>query len=107
MSPGDVVVGLLQGALVTKVRPAVIIASSTYLAERPDVLLGILTTKSPATIASTDYLLLDWRSAGLRASSYFRAYILTVHRSELTVIGHLSDPDWNRVQACVRNAFSI
>jgi hypothetical protein len=36
-----------------------------------------------------------------------RAYVLTIHRSELTVIGHLSYQDWNRVQACIRTAFSI
>ena len=87
----------------SKVRPAVVIASNTYLVERPDVLLGISTTNVPATIASTDYLLVDWLSAGLRALSCFRAYVLTMHRSELTVIGHLSDQDWNRVQVCVRD----
>ena len=38
-------VGVLTGAKETKVRPAVVIASATYLAERPDVLVGILTTK--------------------------------------------------------------
>jgi len=98
---------MLAGAVETKVRPAVVIASSTYLVERPDVLLGILTTKFPGTVVSTDYLLVDWQSAGLRAPSCFRTYVLTIHRSELTVIGHLSDQDWNRVQACVRTAFSI
>lgn len=44
MKPGDVVVGVLVGARETKVRPAVVVASKTYLAERSDVLLGILTT---------------------------------------------------------------
>jgi mRNA interferase MazF len=101
------VVGTLRGAVETKVRPAVVIASDTYLVERPDVLLGILTTKIPQTLASSDYLLLDWQSAGLRSLSCFRAYVLAIHRSELTVIGHLSDRDWNRVQACIRVAFSI
>ena len=88
-------------------RPAVVIASSAYLVERPDVLVGILTTKVPKTAASTDCVLHDWQSAGLRAESYFRAYVLTVHRSELTVIGHLSDRDWSQVKACVRAAFAI
>ena len=42
------VVGVLVGAQETKVRPAVVISSATYLAERPDVLIdGILTTKLP------------------------------------------------------------
>ena len=107
MKPGDVVVGVLAGAVETKVRPAVIIASSRYLVERPDVLVGILTTKPPARITSSDCVLLDWQSAGLRAESYFRAYVLTIHRQELSVIGHLSDRDWDRVKGCVRAALAI
>ena len=106
MKPGDVVVGVLEGAVETKVRPAIVIASTVYLAERPDVLVGILTTQPPKPPASTDYRLQDWHTAGLRAESYFRAYVLTVHRSELTIIGHLSDRDWNNVKACVGNAFA-
>jgi mRNA-degrading endonuclease toxin of MazEF toxin-antitoxin module len=49
LKPGDVVVGMLAGAVETKVRPAVIIASDSYLRERPDVLVGVLTTKIPLT----------------------------------------------------------
>jgi mRNA interferase MazF len=101
-----VVVGTLVGAQETKVRPAVVIESKTYLAERPDVLVGILTTKLPKPPGSTDHILLDWRSAGLRAESCFRAYVLTTHRSELTVIGHLSARDWESVKARVRAAFA-
>src|ERR1039458_9615277 len=56
---------------------------------------------------STEYILLDWRVAGLRAASCFRAYVLTIHRSELTIIGHLSEQDWRHVKACVRAAFAI
>ena len=100
-------VGVLVGAHETKVRPAVVIASATYLAERPDVLVGILTTKFPRALSTTDYILLDWRSAGLRAESCFRAYVLTTQRSELTVIGHLSVGDWGSVKARVRAAFAI
>jgi hypothetical protein len=40
IEPGDVVIGMLAGAVETKVRPAAVIASDTYLVERPDVLLG-------------------------------------------------------------------
>jgi mRNA interferase MazF len=106
LKPGDVVVGSLEGAVETKVRPAVVIASTTYLAERPDVLVGILTTRVPRPPASTDCALLDWREAGLRAESHFRAYVLTIHRSELTIIGHLTARDWSSVRACVGSAFA-
>ena len=107
MKPGDVVVGVLAGALETKVRPAVVIASRAYLAEHNDVLVGILTTKAPKPSTSTDFILVDWQFAGLRTESYFRAYVLTMHRSELTVIGHLSERDWNQVKARVRAEFPI
>jgi mRNA interferase MazF len=107
LKPGDVVVGILVGAQETKVRPAVVIASAAYLAERPDVLVGILTTKLPKAPGTTDYILLDWRSAGLRAESCFRTYVLTAHRSELTVVGHLSARDWEAVRARVCAAFAI
>jgi len=107
LKPGDVVVGVLVGAQETKVRPAVVIASATYLAERPDAVVGILTTKSPRTPGTTDCILQDWQSAGLRAESWFRAYVLTAHRSELTVIGHLSERDWGSVKARVRAALAI
>lgn len=107
MSPGDVVIGVLVGARETKVRPAVVIASATYLIERPDVLVGILTTKLPNPPGTADHILLDWRNAGLHAESCFRAYVLTAHRSELTIIGHLSVRDWDSVRAFVRSAFAI
>ncbi|MCU1233945.1 MAG: transcriptional regulator, partial [Candidatus Solibacter sp.] len=49
----------------------------------------------------------DWQSAGLRAESYFRMYVLTMHQSELTVIGHLTERDWSQVKPRVRTAFAI
>ena len=55
----------------------------------------------------TDYVLKDWQAAGLRAESCFRAFVITIHRSELTAIGHLSDLDWSSVQVCVRRAFAF
>ena len=106
MSPGDIVVAALSGAVERKVRPAVVVASETYLVERPDVIVGMLTTRMPAPLASTDYVLQDWHSGGLRAPSCFRAYLLTVHRSQTTVIGHLSWRDWVEVRSGVRTALA-
>lgn len=100
------IVGLLPGAVETKIRPAVVIASEAYLAERPDVLLGILTSRAPVSTTSSDYRLRDWQSAGLRAPSLFRMYVLTIHRSSATAIGHLSERDWEGVRLCIRNAFA-
>jgi mRNA interferase MazF len=96
----------LPGAVETKVRPAVAIASPTYLVELPDVIVGILTTKVPVPLASTDYLLQDWQLAGLRAESCFRAYILTLHRTQTTVIGRLTERDWSEVKIRVHKALA-
>jgi mRNA interferase MazF len=104
LKAGDVVVAVLLGAVETKVRPAVIIASETYLTERPDAIVGILPTKIPSRPATTDYLLREWQAAGLRAQSCFRAYILTLHQSNVTVIGHLSGEDWAQVKIRVLKA---
>jgi len=69
LRPGDVVIATLAGAVETKIRPAVVIASDVYLVERPDVILGILTSRIPERLASTDYVLVDWQAAGLRADT--------------------------------------
>ena len=50
---------MLPGAVETKVRPAVVIASETYLVERPDALVAILTTRIPLRVGATDYILRD------------------------------------------------
>jgi hypothetical protein len=104
LKPGDVIIATLPGAVETKVRPAVVIASNTYLVERPDVIVGVPTSKIPAAPASTDYILADWQEAGLRAQSCFRAYVPTLHRSNATLIGRLSRRDWAEVKIRVRLA---
>jgi mRNA interferase MazF len=106
LKPGDVVIGTLPGAVQTKVRPAVVIASDAYLRERPDVIVGILTTKIPSALATTDYVLRNWKAAGLRAESCFRAYVLTLPRSNVSVIGCLCETDWLEVKSRVRAAFA-
>lgn len=98
LRPGDVVIAVLAGAQVTKVRPAVVVSSELYHRERPDVIVGILTTQLPTPIAQTDYVLSDWREAGLRASSCFRLYLVTTDQADVAVIGRLSERDWYEVQ---------
>jgi hypothetical protein len=107
LKPGDVVIGVLAGAVETKARPAVVIASEEYLRQRPDALVGIVTTRMPVNPASSDCYLSDWKRAGLRAESWFRTYILTVRREDVYVVGRLSPADWDNVQASVRRALSV
>jgi mRNA-degrading endonuclease toxin of MazEF toxin-antitoxin module len=101
---GDVIVADMPGAIKGKRRPGVVLSSTEYLAHRPDVTAGLITTNIVAPNTTSDYVLVDWRGAGLARASAFRAYLVTVEDRDCRVIGHLSDADWTAVQSCVRVA---
>ena len=97
--PGDVVVINFPGAQGSKKRPAVIVSSSDYHAQRPDAILGLLTTNIAVSTRSTDYILQDWSVAGLSQPSAFRSFLVTLpKRHILSEVGRLSDRDWEQVQ---------
>ena len=104
--PGDVVTVDFSGATGIKRRPAVVISSDDYHANRPDVILGILTTNTTAASTSTDHVLQEWSAAGLHAPSAFRSYFGMARPSAMHVIGHLSDADWNHVKAAAHRALA-
>ena len=103
-NPGDLVVFLSPDIQGPKRRPAVVISTHEYHAKRPDAILGLLTSQTDRAVGSTDTILQDWQQTGLRKPSLFRAFLTTRPRSELTLIGHLSERDWLAVQACLRDA---
>ncbi len=102
---GDVVIVNFAGATLTKGRPMVVVSSAAYHRQRPDAILGVLTSNVGAATADSDYVLQDWQQIGLHKSSAFRAYLGMETQADLRVIGHLSDRDWLGVAAAVRNAF--
>ncbi len=89
-----------------KRRPAVVVSSDVYHAERPDLILGILTTNLASATASTDYALQDWSAAGLHAPSAFRSYFGMALPADVHVIGHLCDRGWLAVKDGVKRAFA-
>lgn len=105
--PGDVVVLPFAGARETKRRPAVVVSSAVYHDARPDVIVGILTTRVHQASAPTDYVLQDWAAANLRAVSAFRSFFLMAPPSALTPIGHLTSQDWHGVRRCIATAFDL
>ena len=103
-NPGDVVVLDFPGVRGVKRRPTVVISSPVYHASRPDVVVGLITGQTVAP-GSTDYVLQDWSQAGLRIPSVFRSFFATLPRAtHSTLVGHLSDRDWQGVCGCVRIA---
>lgn len=107
MNPGTVVIANFWGATGIKRRPALVVSTSVYHAERPDVILTIITSQITKLNSKTDYILRDWKSAGLTLPSAMRVYLAMKMPSELTEIGKLSDRDWAEVQKCLEIALAI
>jgi mRNA interferase MazF len=106
IAPGDVVTADFPGVTGTKRRPAVVVSSDDYHRHRPDAILGLLTTKISSANSLTDHVLLDWSAAGLHKPSAFRAFLFTLPTTSLTVIGHLTDQDWDEVKSRLRIAMA-
>ncbi len=99
--PGDVVVLSFPGAHSIKRRPAVVVSSSIYHASRPDLIVGLITSRT-GRIGPTDYALQHWSEAGLRVPSVFRSFLATVPQTTRPVlVGHLCEQDWEGVCACL------
>jgi mRNA interferase MazF len=105
--PGDVVTVYFMGATGAKRRPAVVVSSRLYHANRPDIILGLLTTQTASATTPTDYVLKDWAIAGLKQPSAFRAYLGTYDPAQVQHIGHLSTHDWQGVQDCLQHALAM
>jgi mRNA interferase MazF len=105
--PGDVVTVDFPGATGIKRRPAIIVSTDLYHRVRPDVILGLITSQTAKAVQPTDYVLQDWKLAGLHSPSAFRTFLATMPTSTVTIIGHLSDRDWAGVQSCLRQAFAL
>ena len=78
----------------SKKRPAVVISSSRYNTERPDLIIMAVTSqlKPPQTIG--EVILQDWRAAGLLKPSAIKPVITTIEkRLVIKAMGQLGDND--------------
>lgn len=104
--PGDVVLVDFPGVTGVKRRPAVVLSSALYHSTRPDVIVGLVTSRAVA-LGPTDCTLQDWSTAGLRVPSVFRSFLVTIPRpTHLVVVGQLSAGDWKAVRNCVLSALA-
>lgn len=107
MNCGEIVTVNFQGATGIKRRPAIVVSTDEYHKTRPDVILAVITTQISSANSTTDYLLQDWKTAGLHKPPPFRAYFGTYDRREIvSVIGKVSDRDWKEIQARIRLAIA-
>ena len=104
---GDAVTLEFRGARTITRRPTVVVTSATYHQNRPDIVVGILTTNVDAATTPTDHVLRDWRAAGLRQPAAFRCYLNTVLPIDVQVIGQVSPSDWQSIRVCLSRAFGL
>lgn len=107
LKPGDVVIVDFPGATTTKRRPSLVVSTELYHKERIDVVLAVLTTNISLATCSTDYILQDWNKAGLHSPTAFRPYLSTFLNSKTTLIGRLSDKDWQQIQLKLKLAIAF
>lgn len=104
---GDVVVSYLPGARQSKRRPAIVVSAPDYHAQRPDLLLAIITSRVEDATTAFDCVLFDWQEAGLRSACAMRSYLFTVEQGEVVKIGRLSDADWQAVREKLKRALDF
>ncbi len=107
IEPGEVVVVEFPGVEGAKRRPAVVLSSELYHKSRPDIIIGLLTTRVNRATGPTDHVLSDWQAAGLDAPSAFRAFLATRPATEARVIGRLTPADWTAVRTCCLRALDL
>jgi mRNA interferase MazF len=91
-----------------KTRPAVVVSSEAYHAARPELLLAYVSSQLSQADPTIDYVLADWKSAGLLKPSFVRPKVaavepaLVVHRA-----GALTDRDMLEVDRRLRRAMAL
>lgn len=85
-----------------KQRPAIIVSTSTYNTERPDLIIMAVTSQIRAE-NSFDCLVSDWQAAGLLKPSTVKPVIATIERGlVIKRLGRLIEVDQRAVSAALR-----
>jgi mRNA interferase MazF len=92
----------------TKVRPAVVVSGALYHATEPDLLLAALTSRVAAATGPLDYLLGDWRIAGLHYPSALKPVLFTLDPARVVYrVGALTPADLTQVDQRLRRALEL
>jgi len=86
----------------TKQRPAVVISSSSYNSQRPDLILLAITSQVRATLSFGEALVADWQAAKLIKPSVFKPLITTIEQAlVIKRLGRLSTNDAASLRALI------
>lgn len=88
----------------TKKRPAVVVSSSGYSAQRRDIVIMAITIQVRTPLGFSEAMVADWRGAGLIKESVFKPVLTTIEQGlVLRVMGHLSATDVRTLREALGN----
>jgi mRNA interferase MazF len=86
----------------TKQRPAVVISSSSYNSQRPDLILLAITSQVRTPLSVGEALVADWQAARLIKPSVFKPLITTIEQAlVIKPLGKLSANDAATLRAVI------
>ena len=92
----------------TKTRPAVVVSSELYHAVRSELLLAYLSSRLSSVDAELDYVLQDWKDAGLLKPTFMRPKIAAIEPSLIVYhVGALSERDMREVNGRLKLALAL
>lgn len=92
----------------TKTRPAVVVSSPAYQAVRTELLLAYVSSQLAKVTAPIDYVLKDWKQAGLPKPSFVRPKVATIEPTLVVhQVGQLSAHDLVEVDHRLRLAMAL
>jgi mRNA interferase MazF len=87
----------------TKKRPAVVISSNAYNAERPDLVIMAVTSQLRPTNSFGEVVVDQWQQAGLLKPSAIKPVITTIEKGlVIKAMGKLADEDQRALREAVR-----
>lgn len=92
----------------TKTRPALVVSGAGYHASEPDLILAAITSRVAAATGPFDYVLGDWRAAGLRFPSALKPVLFTLDPARVIVkVGALGAIDMAQVDQRLRQVLEL
>jgi len=84
----------------TKKRPAVVVSSAAYQAERPDLIILAITSQVRAAPTVGEAPVAQWQDAGLLKPSVFKPLLTTIEKGlVLRKLGTLGEADREQLRA--------
>ena len=91
-----------------KRRPAVVVSSDAYNANRADVIIMAVTSRLPSEAKVGDFMIEDWSAAGLLSPSAGKPVMTTIEQTlVLRTLGRFSQRDRDSLRSCLRTVLSV